>query len=63
MKRSPNSMIIRDGAVHRDLAVTNEHGHTSTFDMGPMTKPQLAGVREMVVNYWCRLHGYEALYD
>ena len=54
-------MRIRIGAAHFDLRVETPKG-INTYDLSKMNDTQLAGVRELVVNYWARNNGYAELY-
>lgn len=55
-------MTLRIGAVAYALTVETPKGR-STFDLSHLNKVQLDGVREMVVNYWCRERGLREPYS
>ena len=50
-------MIIRMNAGRHDLIAMG-----STFDMAALTKLQQDAMREMVVNYWAKQHGFAPPY-
>lgn len=54
-------MTLRIGAEAYSLTAQTEKG-VSTFDLSKLNKDQLAGVREMVVNFWCRERGLPEVY-
>ena len=55
-------MTIRIGAAHYDLTVKTPKGK-STYDLSHMTPTQLEGVRELVVNWFCRERGQPEVYN
>jgi hypothetical protein len=53
---------LRDGGSHHDLQITDDKGRVSTYDLSKLSKVELSGVRELVVNFWCRERGLAELY-
>lgn len=55
-------MTIRIGAAEYSLIVETAKGR-NTYDLSKLDKVQLAGVRELVVNHWCRERGLREVYQ
>lgn len=54
-------MTLHIGAADYSLTTQTEKGK-ATFDLSRLNKVQLEGVREMVVNFWCRERGLVEVY-
>jgi len=52
---------IRANAAEHSLTINTDTGE-QVYDLAHMNKDQLAGVREMVVNWWAVNNGFKAPY-
>lgn len=56
------SMIIKQNGGQSSVTHKSANGIVNVFEAGDLTPAQRDGLREMVVNWFCRANGFTELY-
>ena len=57
----PNSITVYYGAGVADITIHMDSGE-QVFDLMPLTRIHRDGVRERVVDYWCKMREFRPMY-